>query len=63
MAKLNFLQPLDLSFALHKPSEIIVICWFDAHITFINIHFYNYNVQNVESQNISVETVMHYFHN
>ncbi len=37
MEKLNFQKQLLLFSVLHDPSEIILICWFDAKI---NISFY-----------------------
>ncbi len=37
MTKLNFQHPLLQSSVSRDPSEIILICWFDAQETFIII--------------------------
>ncbi len=36
MAKLNFQQSLLQSSVSHDPSEIILICWFDAQLYIIS---------------------------
>ncbi len=48
MAKLNFQQPLLQSSVSYHPSEIILICWFDAQETFLTI----INVEKVVLLNI-----------
>jgi len=40
MAKLNFQQPLLQATVSHDPSEIILICWFDAQNIYYHHHWW-----------------------